>query len=89
MAYLTAPAYGTMYGMEKTTVYLPEDLKAILSRVAAEDGVSEAELIREAIRAAVSGRRRPRPRVPLVAQGLGETTAAERVDDLLEGFGQG
>jgi predicted DNA-binding protein len=37
-----------MYGMKKTTVYLPEDLKSALGRVAAQKGRSEAELIREA-----------------------------------------
>ena len=76
-----------MYGMMKTTVYLPEDLKASLSRVAAERGRSEAELIREAIQALVGGGTPPRPRVPLVATALGDPTAAERVDELLEGFG--
>ena len=76
-----------MYGMVKTTVYLPEDLKASLARVAAEEGMSEAELIRAAIRMVVSGRQRRAPRVPLVAHGLGDPTASERVDELLEGFG--
>lgn len=41
-----------MYGMQKTTVYIPEDLKRTLELVAAARGVSEAELIREALRAA-------------------------------------
>lgn len=74
--------------MRKSTVYVPDDLKASLERVAAEEGRSEADLIREGIRHVVEGRRRPRPRVPLVADGLGDPTAAERVDELLEGFGK-
>ena len=76
-----------MYGMVKTTVYLPEDLKASLERVAAEKGRSEAELIREAIRTLVGEGVPARPRVPLVAAPLGDPTAAERVDELLDGFG--
>jgi predicted transcriptional regulator len=39
--------------MNKTTVYLPEDLKQSLRRMAAVSGCSEAELIREAIAAAL------------------------------------
>ena len=51
--------------MKKTTVYLPEDLKSALGRVAAERGLSEAELIREAVRALIQGSEPPRPRLPL------------------------
>ena len=76
-----------VYGMVKTTVYLPEDLKASLARVAEEEGLSEAELIRAAIRMVVSDRQRREPRIPLVAQGLGDPTASEQVDELLQGFG--
>jgi hypothetical protein len=36
--------------MEKTTVYLPDDLKAAVKRAAAQQGVSEAEVIRASIR---------------------------------------
>jgi predicted transcriptional regulator len=73
--------------MVKTTVYLPEDLKASLERLAGEEQRSEAELIREAIRQRVERRARPRPRVPLVETGLGDPDAAERADELLTGFG--
>ena len=76
-----------MYGMMKTTVYLPEDLKASLERVAAKRGRSEAELIREAIGLLVGDGAPARPRVPLVAAPLGDPSAAERVDELLDGFG--
>ena len=41
--------------MEKTTLYLPEDLKVAVKRAAAERGVSEAEIIRESIRVSVGG----------------------------------
>ena len=75
-----------MYGMRKTTVYLPDDLKRELERVAAARGCSEAELIREAVRtlaeAAVSRRRRS----PLFKSG--KRGLAERVDRALAGFGE-
>lgn len=74
--------------MVKTTVYLPEELKSALKRVATESERSEAEMIRDAIRSAVEIRERPRPRIPLTGQGLGDSTAAERAEDLLEGFGR-
>src|SRR3989304_463945 len=44
-----APAYGRMYGMEKTPVYLPESLKAALERTAEAEKRSEADLIREGV----------------------------------------
>ena len=77
-----------MYGMHKTTVYLPADLKASLRGMARDTGVSEAELIREAVGEKVLRHARPRPRVPLTDRGLGDPEAAHRVDDLLAGFGQ-
>lgn len=79
--------YGTMYGMRKTTVYLPDDLKAALERLAESEQRSEAEIIREALRSAVSNRGSPPPRIPLTQVGLGDPTIAERTDELLEGFG--
>jgi hypothetical protein len=72
--------------MRKTTVYLPDDLKFALGRVAVEKGRSEADLIREAIRNLVRDSEPPRPRVPLFSSG--DPTLAERVDEELRGFGE-
>jgi len=77
--------YGIMYGMQKTTVYIPKDVKRALGRVAAARGVSEAELIREALRALTSQIPPPRPRLPLFKSG--KPRLAERVDEALSGFG--
>lgn len=79
--------YGIMYGMKKTTVYLPEALKASLEKMAAEEDRSEAEIIRAAIEVAIDSRLRPKPRIPLTAESFGDPRAAEKVDELLEGFG--
>ncbi|MBV8928848.1 MAG: CopG family transcriptional regulator [Mycobacteriaceae bacterium] len=70
--------------MDKTTVYLPDDLKAAVKRTAEMRGISEAEVIRESIRTAVGGVR-PRPRGGLYS---GSEPIAERADELLKGFGQ-
>lgn len=78
--------YGTVYGMEKTTVYLPTHLKRALERAAKAEGRSEADLIREGI-TAVTGRHAARePVIPLFDSGTGNL--AGRVDELLERFGQ-
>ena len=46
--------------MKKTTVYLPDELKAALERAAAQ-GRSEAELVREAVRELTQGSEPPPP----------------------------
>ena len=81
----SATAYGTVYGMRKTTVYIPEDVKRALVHAAAARGVSEAELIREALRAIASQAAPPRPRLPLFRSG--KPALAEHVDQALSEFG--
>ena len=76
----------TVTSMERTTVYLPPDLKAALARAAQEQGRSEAELIREGVRRVVGESGRPRPRLPLFASG--QPHLAENVDEALRGFGE-
>jgi predicted transcriptional regulator len=68
--------------MHKTTLYLPDDLKAALGREARQRGVSEARLIRDAIAQAVT---RPMPRAGIIATGV---PLAEQVDEYLKGFGE-
>ena len=68
-----------MYGMRRTTVYLPDDLKAALERTAAVHGKSEAEVVRGAIAAATADHAHPRPQVPLFESA--DPTLAERVDE--------
>ena len=77
----TDSTYGTMYGVHRTTIYLPEDLKERLAQEARRRGVTEAQVIREALAAALA---RPRPRGGLLA--CGDIVA--RRDDPLEGFGE-
>jgi Ribbon-helix-helix protein, copG family len=64
----------------KTTVYLPDDLKASIEREAQRRGVAEAEVIRSAL---VAGLSRPAPRGGIITG----PPIAEHLDELLGGFG--
>jgi Arc/MetJ-type ribon-helix-helix transcriptional regulator len=76
-----------MYGMRRTTVYLPDELKAALERTASARGTSEAEVVRAALAVATRDHAHPAPRIPLFDSG--DPTLAERVDDeLAAGFGE-
>jgi plasmid stability protein len=77
-----------MYGMRRTTLYLPDELKAALERTAAAHGTSEAEVVRSALLAATIDQALPKPRIPLFDSG--DATLAEQVDEeLAAGFGRG
>lgn len=65
---------------QKTTIYLPDDLKASIEREARLRGCSEAEVIRCAIGHSL---RRPRPSAAL----FDAEPFAEQTDELLAGFG--
>ena len=71
--------------MEKTTVYLLDDLKGAFRRAARFTGRSEADLIREGIGLVTGTHRIAEPRLPLFESG--QPDLAERADDLLTGFG--
>ena len=70
--------------MVKTTVYLPEPLKRALEREAKRRQLSEAELIRQAVAAAVKAER-PRPTPGLFSSG---DSIAARDEEFLVGFGE-
>jgi hypothetical protein len=69
--------------VEKTTLYLPQDLKAAIKRAAVARGVSEAEVIRQSIQEGLA-ERRPRPKGALFSGGRPTARDAEQ---LLRGFG--
>jgi len=70
--------------VDKTTVYLPAELRSAIKRAARRRGISEAEIIRDSIRSAVGGER-PSPRGGLFASGA---PIARQADDHLRGFGE-
>jgi hypothetical protein len=71
--------------VKKTTVYLPDDLKQSLERMADASGRSKAQLIREAVAALTRTADLPRPQGRLFASG--DPSLAEHVDEALAGFG--
>jgi len=75
-----------VYGMRKTTLYVPDSLKARISRIARLKGRSEAAVIRDALLAYVTKVESPSPRLPLFESG--QPTLSEEVDELLSGFGE-
>jgi hypothetical protein len=75
-----------MYGMDKTTVYLPTHLKEALRRAARRQNTSEADLIRQGVALVTSRDEPPTARVPLFHSG--QPDLATRVDDALRGFGE-
>ena len=77
-----------MYGMKRTTVYFPDDLKQRLEEVARQESCSEASLVREAVQTALDARVAPVPKLPLF-EGWGDPTLADRVDERLAGSGFG
>ena len=72
--------------MNKTTVYLPDELKQAVERLAATSGRSEAEVIREAIAALTTASERPRPRGGLFTSG--DPSLSEETEEALRDFGQ-
>jgi hypothetical protein len=74
-----------MYGMRRTTIYLPGELKLALERTPAAHGISEAEVVRRALATTESSA--PKLRIPLFYSG--DAILAERVDDeLAAGVGE-
>lgn len=72
----------------KTSVYLDDDDKAALSRLARATGTSEAELLRRGVRLVLEQAAPPRPHLALAASVDGR--AAVDSDELLSelGFGE-
>lgn len=68
--------------MQKTTIYLPEELKRRVEETAKVRRCSEADVIRDAIDRHTD---RPRPVLPLFSSG--EVLPIEDWDEAMRGFG--
>ncbi len=75
--------------MKKTTLYLPDELKARVEQTAVETQRSEADVMRAAIEVYTNGTRpRPRPLFDTLGEPLGDDLA-EKIDEILaQGFGR-
>lgn len=74
--------YGTMPYMRRTTLYLPDTLKARVERAARQYDVSEAELMRAAIDEYTREHVPVRPTLPLF-ESIGAPDLADKVDAIL------
>lgn len=83
-------AYGIIYGVRRTTIYLDEDQKRALEVIAKRTSRTEADLIREGVDQVVEvhGLRRRKPRA-LFALKDPVLDDPSRVEEALEGFGEG
>ena len=72
---------GTIYGMLKTTVYLPDLLDSRLAAEAAATGVSKAELIRRAVVKLLDESERPRTDATLPVFSSGRSMTSEQMDE--------
>jgi len=77
-----------MYGMHKTTIYLPAHLRARVKRLAQDQGRSEADVIRTALEE-YTERERPRPTLPLVRGGAPSNVAEQAEEILARELGRG
>ena len=72
--------------MKRSTDYLTEAQKRALERAARLSGQSVAELIREAVDVVIGRYQAAQPTVPLFESE--QPDLAERVDEVLDGFGE-
>jgi len=70
--------------MHKTTLYLEDEVRERIARVAKETGRSQAEVIRDALRVFFMRRKKPRS----IGLGKGGPDLSDRAEELLEGFGE-
>jgi predicted transcriptional regulator len=74
--------------MKKTSLYLDEEVDAALARLAEQQGITKAELIRRSLRDTAAAA--PRPRISAIGVGAGPGDVSIDVDKHLAetGFGE-
>lgn len=77
--------YVTMYGMKRTTLYFPDDLKADLEAEAARRGTTEAEIVRQAVDREL---RRRAPRGGFITGGPDDGVSGANLHEHMGGFGE-
>ena len=87
MSPIASEIYGMIYGMKRTTIYLPDEMKIAIEQEAVRRGVAEAEVIRAAVGKHLSKVEPPIPRLPVFPEGFGAEIGT-RVNELLEEVGE-
>ena len=77
-----------MYGMKRTTIYLPEEMKTRLEREAARRQITEAELIRQAVDKELRGTELRGALFTAEGGPYGADLTSEARNVWLEGFGE-
>lgn len=82
-------AYGTIYGVKRTTIYLTDTQKLALEALSARAARTESDLIREGVDQVLDAHR-VRRRKPGALFALSDPVLddPERVEQALEGFGE-
>lgn len=83
--YAREPTYGTIYVMHRTTVYLPEEMKARLTAEAERRGLSEAEIIRRAVDKELTRRLTG---AGIITEAPPEGVSGRNLHEHMEGFGE-
>jgi len=73
--------------LKKTSIYLDPDVDRGLARIAARQGVTKAEAIRQILARAIAAEP-PRPRITAIGLMSGPSDLADNIDRYLEGFGE-
>lgn len=76
------------YRVDKKAALLRLGRKKSLTSTAREMRTTEADLIRQSVGEGIPRKILPRLQLPISSRGLVDRTAAERVDELLTGFGR-
>ncbi len=82
-------AYGIIYGVKRTTIYLTDAQKQEIEALAGQTARTEADLIREGVdRMLEANRPRLRKPRPMFAFNDPVLDDPDRVDEALKGFGE-
>ena len=86
-AWVTGDGWYALLVLKKTSLYLDPDVDRGLARIAAREGVTKAEAIRQILARAVAAEP-ARPRITAIGIMSGPGDIADNVDKYLEGFGE-
>lgn len=84
---MTGDGWYTLLVLKKTSLYLDPDVDRGLARIAARQGLTKAEAIRQILARAVAAEP-PRPRITAIGLAEGPGDVVDNIDKYMEGFGE-